>query len=144
LIYLDTSVLVAYYHPEPLSAVAQNILRAQSKPAISPLNEVELMSALARKIREGNLSKADGERIAALFIAHIQQGLYQPIAFTDNHYSQARDWLRSFQTKLRTLDALHLAVAADFDLQIVTADKPLTMAAEQLGVSVQFVSSGED
>jgi uncharacterized protein len=144
LIYLDTSVLVAYYYPEPLSVVAQNILRAQSKATITPLNEVELMSALARKIREGNLSKVNGERIAALFAAHIEQGLYQTVSFTDSHYNQARDWLRGFQTKLRTLDALHLAVAADFDLQIVTADKPLAMAAEQLGISVKFVSYGED
>jgi predicted nucleic acid-binding protein len=35
LIYVDTSVLAAFYLPEPLSARAERVLRAEVAPAIS-------------------------------------------------------------------------------------------------------------
>jgi predicted nucleic acid-binding protein len=43
--YIDTSVLVAYYCPEPLSRAAEKSIRSAASPAISPLVEVELCSA---------------------------------------------------------------------------------------------------
>lgn len=54
MVYVDTSVLVAYYCPEPLSVAVQQFLIEQPKPAISSLTEVELFSALARKVRMNN------------------------------------------------------------------------------------------
>jgi predicted nucleic acid-binding protein len=33
--YLDTSVLVAYYCPEPLSAVAETVILKARQPAVS-------------------------------------------------------------------------------------------------------------
>jgi uncharacterized protein len=144
LIYLDTSVLVAYYYPEPLSDVAQKVVRSQSHPAISSLTEVELISALARKTREGGLSKQGAERIATLFLSHVEEGLYRRLLISEQHYVQARDWLQSFQTPLRTLDALHLAVAAATDLQLVTADKTLASSANDLGLVTQFLSPPDE
>lgn len=140
MIYLDTSVLVAYYCPEPLSETVQALLLAQTLPAISSLVEVELMSALARKIREGGLSITDGGRIADLFSDHLQNGLYLQIPIAESHFSSARNWLRGFHTPLRTLDALHLAVAAAANLQFVTADKTLASAATSLGIPTQFLA----
>lgn len=49
--YLDTSVLVAYYCPEPLSEQVQNFLSQNIKPAVSFLTQVELFSAVAKKVR---------------------------------------------------------------------------------------------
>ena len=43
--YLDTSVVVAYYLPEPLSARAQAIYDVAADPAISDHVELELYSA---------------------------------------------------------------------------------------------------
>lgn len=140
MIYLDTSVLVAYYYPEPLSETVQELVRVQRQPAISSLNEVELMSALSRKIREGGLSMTDGERIAALFDQHVEDSLYQRILVSEQHYKAARAWLRDFKTSLRSLDALHLAVAAAANLQLVTADKVLASSATTLGIATQFLS----
>ena len=141
MIYLDTSILAAYYYPEPLSEIIQNLVRVQAQPVVSSLSEVELMSALSRKIREGGLSVTDGERIAALFSQHLADDLYHRIPVSEQHYQMARDWLRGFQTALRSLDALHLAVAAAADLQLVTADKALASAATHLGVATQFLSA---
>jgi hypothetical protein len=49
MIYLDTSVIVAYYCPEALSLQVQDLLREHAKPALSLLTEVEFTSAVAKK-----------------------------------------------------------------------------------------------
>jgi predicted nucleic acid-binding protein len=51
LIYIDTSVLVPFYLPEALSDAVDELLRIEDKPALSQLVEVELFSAVARKLR---------------------------------------------------------------------------------------------
>ena len=51
MIYIDTSVLVACYCPEPLSERAQRALAQEDERAISSLVELEFVSALARKVR---------------------------------------------------------------------------------------------
>jgi predicted nucleic acid-binding protein len=61
--YLDTSVLVAYYCPEPLSAVAETVILKARQLAVSALTEVELVSALARKIRERELSRENANNV---------------------------------------------------------------------------------
>ncbi len=49
-------------------------------------------------------------------------------------YDIARNWIGNFETPLRTLDALHLAVAFTNKLDIVTADIALAKSAEILGI----------
>lgn len=141
MIYIDTSVLIAYYCPEPLSLKAEAIIRTENRPIISSLTEVEMYSALARKVREGDLSKNDAERVAMLFKSHCQNGFYQRIVINEQHFTQAGAWLSSFKTSLRTLDALHIAVAAQVARQLVTADKGMASGAEYLGIAVKFLSA---
>ena len=42
--YVDTSLIAAYYTPEPLSDKVEEFLRSQDRPAVSSLNELELFS----------------------------------------------------------------------------------------------------
>ncbi len=42
--YIDASVLISYYLPEPLSVRAEHYLRRGGIPAISPLVEIEFAS----------------------------------------------------------------------------------------------------
>ena len=51
--YIDTSVLVAYYCPETISDRVESMLLDMEKTAISPLTEVELVSALSGKSDKG-------------------------------------------------------------------------------------------
>jgi predicted nucleic acid-binding protein len=125
---------VAYYCPEPLSREAERLVRAEAKPSISDLTEVELLSAVSRKARLGELTTLDAGRVAAQFVAHLEAGLYARLALERRHYTLARDWIARFSTPLRTLDALHLAVAATEDLRFATADRALARAAEALGI----------
>ena len=138
--YIDTSVLAAYYSPELLSEKAESLLTQQAQPSISALTELELFSAVSRKIREGSLLKVDGDRVIARLLAHIDGGFYNYLSVQNHHYRLARDWIGHFNTALRTLDALHLAIASVEELILVTSDKVLARSAESLGVKVTVIA----
>lgn len=139
MIYVDTSVLAAYYCPEPLSDRAQQALREGGEPAISWLVEVELVSALARKVRVREMRAADSRRIQGLFQSHLEQGIYTRLALDGAHFAKARELLATFTVTLQTLDALHVAVAAIQDCPFLTADARLAKACEKAGVTARLI-----
>jgi uncharacterized protein len=138
--YLDTSVLVAYYCPEPLSEAVERILRRMDQPAISALTEVKFASALARKVREKGLSREEANLVLNEFKAHIGRQLFTRIPVDREHFTVAFTWLTQFSLPLRTLDALHLAIAAGTDLKIITADRRLSQSARKLGVRYKLLA----
>lgn len=140
MIYLDTSVLAAYYCPEALSRRVQKLLSDVTKPALSDLTEVELYSAVAKKIRAEQLSSVDGHRILAKFSAHLDADLFNIVTVEKHHWRLARGWIGLFTTPLRTLDALHLSIASAEELKLVTADRLLYKAAESLEVPARLIS----
>lgn len=139
MVYIDTSVLVAYYSPEALSDSVQSYLRQHPRPAISTLTEVEFFSAVARKVRTQEIEKAAGNRIVAQLTAHIDSGLYTWLAMEHHHWKLARGWIGLFSVPLRTLDALHLALASVQGLELVTSDIQLFQAAEALAVKARLL-----
>lgn len=138
--YIDTSVLVAYYCPEPLSEKAESFLTTHTELAISWLAELELFSAVARKIREGEMVKVDGSKITAKFLSHLDDSLYTFLPVEFHHYKLARDWIGQFSTPLRSLDAVHLAVASQEGATIVTCDRRLANSAKLLAVDFILIS----
>jgi predicted nucleic acid-binding protein len=140
LVYVDTSLLAAYYTPEPLSGKAEDFLAGQERPAISSLTELELFSALSRKVREEGLHQADAGKVAARFLSHLEADYFIHLPVEINHYRLARDWLGLFNNSLRSLDALHLAVASSHGLAVATADVGLSKSAQALGLEVVLLS----
>lgn len=137
--YFDTSIIAAYYCPEPLSHKAEQVIASATSPAISPLVAVEFSSAISRKIRERTLSENDAKKIWTMFSLHRDQGLYEIIELALSHYSLAEKWLTTFKTSLRALDALHLALSHETGLKLVTGDRVLFSSAETLGVNAQLI-----
>lgn len=137
--YVDTSVLAACYLPEPGSAAANRLLASLDLPAISALTEIELCSALSRRVRAKELSEESGHQVLSLFRSHVEGGFFRLLPLDQRDFRQAREWLSRFSTPLRTLDALHLAVAVSNGLSMVTADRPFARAARRLGVEVSVV-----
>lgn len=137
--YIDTSVLAAYYCPEPGSAAAERVLQ-HTEPVISLLCEVELMSVLARKVRERSMSKVSAMRISDLFLEHLSAGHYIRVAISPAQFEAARNILARHETKLRTLDALHLSVVAENKTALVTADRALHEAAKKRGVASRLLA----
>lgn len=138
--YLDTSVVVAYYVPEPLSTRVQAIYNAQTGPAISELVELELFAALSLRLRTGDLERAQAERVVTLFLSHLEGGWYTRIHLHAGHYLAARGFIARFDLPLKSPDALHLAVSAAERLPLVTADRQLARNAERLGLEVDLLS----
>ena len=137
--YLDTSVVVAYYCPEPLSQAAERMIRRDSTPAISDLVEVEFFSTVARKVRAREMSAADARRSGERFTAHLQAGFYGRVALQRRHYETARDWLAEMRLPLRALDALHLAVASEEKLRLATSDRDMFGSARVLDLAATLV-----
>ena len=137
--YIDTSLLVPYYCPEALSQVAERTVRGDPRPTVSDLVEVELFSALGRKVRVREMSTVDAARIGQQFLDHLQAGLYTRVAVERRHYESARQWLARFTLPLRALDALHLALADAEGLRLATADQNLSRSARRLGLPVLLI-----
>lgn len=137
--YLDTSVLVALYIPEALSAAAAAHV-GDTPLAISTLTEVEFASAVARRMREQTITVADGARVLRTFDTHLADRHYRRLPIIAETFIEAGRLLRSGAAPLSTLDALHLAVAAAHRDPLCTADRQLARAAKKLGVRVRLVS----
>ena len=118
----------------------RNSCEAENRPAISSLTELELFSALSRKVREEGLDRADAGRVGAQFLSHLKNDLFTRLPVEAGHYRLARDWLGLFHTALRSLDSLHLAVASSGGLAVATSDLGLSKAARALGLDVLLVT----
>ncbi len=135
--YFDTSALIPYYRPEPLSDKVQSLLTASESPVlISVLTETEFASVLARLVRMKELPEANASLIQAAFQEDIHRGCYRTLDLHREHYHLARDWLLSRDTSLRTLDALHLSLAALTGAELVTADRIMAQAADRFSIPV--------
>ena len=137
LAYFDTSLIAPLYRPESLTAVAEE-LQQQYRPVISWLTEVELASTLARWVRMGELTQAQAADIDRVFSEDLRFGAFECVELGERQYWQARNWLQRRDTSLRTLDALHLAAAAEQGWPILTADRQLHNAAQALGYKSQL------
>ena len=129
--YVDTSILGAYYCPEPLSAAAEDALRQFKTPVISVLSEVEFCSLISKKWRLKELKERQAKEILDLFSNHVAEGFYRRISLNTEHFLKARLLVASMDSALRTLDALHLAAALAEGLTLVTADREFARAGKR-------------
>lgn len=138
--FVDTSILVSYLCPEPLHARATRALNGASDRYITPLVQVELASALAIKIRTGQSDKASARAVLGQFRQLIDDNLLVLREVTVEDYKKAYDWLTTFSTQLRTVDAVHLACASTMHETLFTADQVLAQSAKMLGVTCKLIT----
>lgn len=136
--YIDTSVLAAYYCPELLSEQAEAFLAQIDRPAISTLTEIELFFAISRKLRGGEITPTDAKRITAKFLSHKEAQYYHLLPVTNHHYSLAREWIGQYLLPLKTLDALHLAIASCEAMTVAAFDRQLIRNAIELDIKCLF------
>jgi predicted nucleic acid-binding protein len=129
--YVDTSVLGAYYCPEPLSSAAEAALLNLQEPCISALTEVEFASLIARKRRLKELSEREAGEVLRLFGQHVAEGYYRRLSLGAEHFLRARDLIASMTSALSTLDGLHLSVALAAGIPLLTADRDFARAARR-------------
>jgi predicted nucleic acid-binding protein len=141
LAYFDTSVLVKNYVQEAGSARARALLRAYSflSSAITP---VELISALMREHYAGELDREGLRRILARI--RDDRPYWKLLDVSASVLSQGEEIVQ--KTRIRTLDAIHLASLAVFRSAsgsvsaFITADGRQRDAAIHLGLDVVWVA----
>jgi predicted nucleic acid-binding protein len=135
-IYVDTSLLLAVYTLEARSEEANQILQSSNEIFISDLTVAEFLVGLARKVKLAVLSSGQSETARASFEAHLSEGLFQRIPLRSAHAEAAGELASRSGVMLRTLDAIHLAVASKLETPLATFDTRLADAARDLGFEV--------
>jgi predicted nucleic acid-binding protein len=128
-IYVDTSLLLPVYVLEAQSEQANNVLESSSPIIVSDLTVAEFYVGLARKVKLGELTTPQSEAARAAFESHLAEGLLQRHALRPSHSEAAGDLAWKSPVMLRTLDALHLAVAVGLGAPLATFDGRLADAA---------------
>lgn len=107
--------------------------------ALSALTRLEFVSAVAKCVRIRRTDSATAQDALSTFEYHcLHEFALLPVLPSD--YELAQHWLRQLSTSLRTMDALHMAVAVANGRTLVTADRQLAEAAKVFGVEHHFVS----
>jgi predicted nucleic acid-binding protein len=111
--FLDSSAFVKRYHPE---AGTDKVLALSNDPQnrilISRLTLVETRSAFAVKVRTGHIREVTAVALWIQLLADLASGIFELLAITNAHYLLADELIGryGFRYRLRTLDALQLAV----------------------------------
>ena len=138
-VYVDTSALAKWYLNEPQSEEFEAFISTRLDAAICRLTVVEFRCVLARRRRAGDITAGYETRSVEAFTADITNGALTVHAVEDADFQAAVTLIGELRTQpLRTLDALHLAVARRLDAQIVaTADRVMAAACKALGLQAE-------
>ena len=118
--FFDTSALVKRYRPEEGTAVIDRLFAEDgASPVISRLGIVETISALALKVRTGELELADYAMARKKFLGDIANRTVTVVRLLVAHFRNAEGLVNRHgpSRRLRTLDALQLSIAVDLNQQ---------------------------
>jgi predicted nucleic acid-binding protein len=111
-IYVDSSALAKLYVPEPESDTLETFFRGRRDLMVSELAITEVLSAVARRRREGMLTAHQALEIRDAVLADADSGSFHRLDMSPVVHREAERLLfHAESVALRTLDALHLAVA---------------------------------
>lgn len=139
--YVDTCVLVSMFHNDSGYPAAEAWLTQaeQHELWISHWVLLEFASATALRQRRGALevSRIEVLQEALENFRTERLGMLEP---RGEDFLLARSWVQELsKSGLRAADALHLAVAHRHELTLVSADRTLVTAAQQLQTRAELV-----
>ncbi|MGA2109060.1 MAG: type II toxin-antitoxin system VapC family toxin [Syntrophorhabdales bacterium] len=138
-VYFDTSALAKWYLREARSDEVEAYIQANGPVEISDLTVVEMRSLLARHRREKSIDISLEGQVFATFQEDIRQSFLVCHPFPSGLALATTNLLTLLQDiPLRTLDALHLAIAAQMHADtIATADRIMARGAHALHINVE-------
>jgi uncharacterized protein len=139
--YFDTSALIKRYVSERGSARVVSLLRRHDllSSAITP---AEVISALCRRKRNGELSEEDF--VATLSRVHGERTRWELVELGWTVLSRAEEIVQGV-VPMRSLDAIHVASLVTFQaasgtrIPFVTGDDPQRQAAAYIGLDVVWI-----
>ena len=135
-LYLDASVLVALFTSDALTARADAWLRARQPVVIvSDFAAAEFASAIARRVRTGELTADDARGVFATFDDWTAR-VAGRVETSPADVSTAAAYLRRLDLTLRTPDALNIAIAQRIGAELLTFDQKMAASASTLGLMV--------
>lgn len=137
MIYLDTSVAIPLFVPEPASDAIDAWFESCDDTLISSdWILTEFSSALSIKVRRGEIEKKQAQAAWKDFECFCQSGL-RLVPVSRRAFTQAAQLVRNVPGGLRSGDSLHLSMAlvAGAD-SIATADVNLAKNAQSTGLAV--------
>jgi predicted nucleic acid-binding protein len=142
--FFDSSALVKLYHPEVGTPVVDQIVGATGNfVRISRLTVAELTSAFAIKVRTQSIIREDADVFLRQFRTDVASGKLEVFSIGESAFAMAELLVEryAFDSRLRALDALQLAVALELRKQelvdhFVAADAILCEVAKMEAFSV--------
>jgi predicted nucleic acid-binding protein len=142
--FLDTGALAKHYHLEPGSTeVDRRWADAATGLFISRIGVVEVVSVFAGKVRTGDLSPAAFAALRRRFLSDVGSGRPTLVRLLVRHFQEAERLIgrHGLTRRLRTLDALQLAVGLDLHRrgrvdELMSSDQHLLSVAVAEGIAV--------
>ena len=136
-IYVDSSALAKLYVPEIDSDEVDSYLRGKVGLMISELAITEVLAAIGRRKREGGFGSAMANAIRDALLEDAASGAFSRLHLDPAVHRDAERLLLTAAIPLRTLDALHLALAfSGAATHLLTFDRRMREAAVQSGLNV--------
>lgn len=130
--------MLKLYLPEPGSDEFNEIVEGRDDVLVSDLAVTEIVSAAARRLRQGSLPREAARRLQHAILGRLDEGVYHRVELTREVHRRAEHLLLTLEdTPLRAADALHLALAATARAaSLASFDARLVVAARAAGLAV--------
>jgi uncharacterized protein len=137
-IYVDSSALAKLYVPEAESDKLDAFLHGRRDLMISELAVTEVLSAVARRKREGVLDAAHAYEIRDAVLADAESGSFHRLDLNPRVHREAERLLLGVESvPLRTPEALHVALALSAPVSyVLTYDARMRAAVLHAGLKV--------
>ena len=128
-------MLPTLVHENASAAVLAFLAAASEELVVSDYAAAEVASAISRLVRMQDLTSAEGLESLQQFDAWRSADTL-PVEIHNTDIVDAAALVRRFELKLRTPDALHLAVCVRTGARIVTLDSTLGAVSAAIGADV--------